>query len=154
MTKNQIIAVVVAAVIVLGGIIYLANSGQLSQLKPPTLKEQEQQQAVSPEAEEVTESLSFVAIVKEVEPAENLLIVTEPAEEKEIKLYVSENTQIIELSFPFDLANPPADATFTPERTPRTIQEVEVDAHLMVEAETNIIGKTEIRDITMIQILP
>lgn len=76
-------------------------------------------------------------------------------EKREIKIQLGEATNFVRLVFPFDIANPPADATFTPERQQVTIANLKVGDQVFVRAaeviqpaDKEVVGPTEV------QILP
>lgn len=142
LSKNQIIGLVaILIVLIIGGIFYLTSP----------LKEK----ALPPEKEEpIPEIFSLAAVISEIDSENNFLIVKHPREEKEIKVILSEDTEIIQLKFPFDPAHPPKEATFTPKRIPITVADLEAGDNILVETTINIYDKTEFDDVSRIQVLP
>lgn len=139
MQKNQIITGIVV-ILVLVGIGYLASIGQ----EGKTPEEQGGAQEV----------FSLAAVVQSVDAENNVLVVKLVKEEKEVKVNIAETTKLIELGFPFDPQNPPADATFTPTQTEIEISDFAAGDNVFIKAKENIAGKSEIENIDFIHILP
>jgi len=146
MLKKQIITIIVVVVIVFGGII----GWGLTQLS----KMPSQGPAQGEEEEEVEEVFSLSAVVSSVDVANNFLMVKPSGEEKTIKVVLSDTTKLIKLEFPFDPANPPAEATFTPIQTKIEISDFEAGDNVFIKAKENIAGKTTISNIDFVHILP
>ncbi len=145
MKKNQIIVLVVVVVLILVGIIGW-NSVQKSKI--PAGEE------VTPEEEEVEEVFSLSGVVSSVNAENNFLMVKPAGEEKEVKVVLSDTTTLIKLEFPFDPANPPAEATFTPIQTEIEISDFKAGDNVFVKTTENIAGKSEFDDVDFIHILP
>src|SRR4030043_2431305 len=98
MKKNQIIILSVVIVLIFGGIIgwTVFQKGKMS-----------------PEQE----VFSLSGTVSNVNVNNNYLMVKPDGAEKEIKVVLSDTTELIKLRLPFDPENPPAETTFTPEET-------------------------------------
>jgi len=75
-------------------------------------------------------------------------------EEKEIKVVLSDTTKLIKIEFPFDPANPPAEATFTPIQTAIEISDFQEGDNVFIKARENIAGKSTISNIDFVHILP
>lgn len=149
---NYIFGIAVIVIVIVGGIFYWIS--QKSGEKGPA-PQGEEQPADRGGRGEVPQVLNMAAIVSSVDTQRNVVSVKAAEGGKEIKLYVSSDTEIIQLKFPFDPKNPPAkETTFTPQRIPVTIKDLEADDRVLVETRTSIYGKTEINDVTRIQVLP
>src|SRR3989338_1244773 len=61
---------------------------------------------------------SLAGVISQVNEKENYLLVKKSGEEKEVKVMVDDDTEIIQLKFPFDPKNPPKESSFTPEKIP------------------------------------
>jgi len=144
MKKNQIIILVVVIVLIFGGII---GWNFVQKPKIPTGEE------VTPE-EEVEEVFSLSGVVSSINAENNFLMVKPAGEEKEVKVVLSDTTKLIKLEFPFDPANPPAEATFTPIQTEIEISDFKAGDNVFIKATENIAGKTEFDDVDFIHILP
>ena len=144
MKKNQIIFLILVLISISGGIIGWALI-QKAKLPPG--------EKITPE-EKAVEVFSLSGMISGVDTANNSLKVSQPKEGKEYKINLSQDTEIVRLKFPFDPANPPKEATFTPERIPITINDLKIGDSILVESNTNIYGKTEIDDVSRIQVLP
>jgi len=144
MKKNQIIGILIAVVLIFGGIIgwSVFQKGKL------TLEEE-----VTPEGE-VQELFSLSGTVSSVDVENNFLIVKPLEEEKEVKVILSETTSLIKLEFPFDPKNPPKEATFTPKETEIKISDFKVGDNVFIKTKTNIAKKTEFDNVDFIHILP
>lgn len=130
--------ILILTVLIIGGIFYL----------PSVLEEKEEITK-----EEIPEILSFVATVLRINIQENYLTVR-TQEEKEIKVNLNEKTEIIQLKFPLDSANPPEGGFFVPEEEIITIKDIIKGDRVVVKSLKNIRGKTEISDVSQIRILP
>jgi len=145
MKKNQIIILVVVVVLIFGGII---GWNLVQKSKIPTGEE------ITPEEEEVEEVFSLSAVVLSVDAQNNFLMVKPVNQEKEIKVVLSDTTELIKLEFPFDPKNPPKEATFTPIQTEIEISDFKVGDNVFIKTKTNIAKKTEFDDVDFIHILP
>lgn len=139
--KNLIIIGVVGAV-VLGGI-YLYFSGKL--IKPTGGAQKE---------EVVEEVTSIAGKVVSVDVASNSFVVLQPKEERQFTVKIGESTALIRLVFPFDVANPPANATFTPERKIITIKDLKKDDQVFVRGSSPIKTNQDIVNPLEVQVLP
>jgi len=138
------IGIIVVLVVVVGGV-YLYSTGNLSKLG------QEQQKG---ESEFVPEVRSIAGKVTSVNTAENSFVLLQPKEERSFTVRLGEKTEFIRLVFPFDITNPPADATFTPEREVVTIEDLEEGDQVFVRSSHVIKTGEAIVNPLGIQILP
>ena len=145
MKKNQIIILVVVVVLIFGGII---GWNLVQKSKIPTGEE------ITPEEEEVEEVFSLSAVVLSVDAQNNFLMVKPVNQEKEIKVVLSDTTELIKLEFPFDPKNPPKEATFTPIQTEVEISDFEAGDNVFIKTTENISGKTTFDNVDFIHILP
>lgn len=146
MKKNQIIGIIVAVVLIFGGIIGWA----VSQKSKISVREE-----VTPgEKEELKEIFSLSAVVTEVDAENNFLMVKPMNEEKEIKVVLFDTTKLIKLEFPFDPKAPPKEATFTPKQTEIEISDFKEGDNVFIKTKENIAGKSEFDDVDFIHILP
>lgn len=141
------IGIIVVLVAVVGGV-YLYSIGSLSQ----TGKEQQEQQ--KGETAFVPEIRSIAGKVTSVNIAENSFVMLQPKEERSFIVRLGEETEFIRLVFPFDITNPPQDATFTPEREVVTIEDLEVNDQVFVRSNSPIKTGQDIINPLEIQILP
>ena len=139
--KNIVIAGVIGAVI-LGGI-YFYSSGKFPQLTGGSQKEEV--------FEEVT---SIAGKVVSVDVSGNSFVLLQPKEERQFIVKLGESTAFIRLVFPFDVANPPAEATFTPERKVITIKDLKENDQVFVRASSPIKTKQDIVNPLEVQTLP
>lgn len=139
--KNIIIAGVVGAV-VLGGI-YFYLSGKLTQSTGGTEEKTAQE-----------EIFSIAGKVASIDTTDNSFVVLQPQEESEFTVKLGEETEFIRLIFPFDLNNPPTDATFTPERKVMAIEDLKVNDQVFVRASSSIKTGQDIVNPLEVQILP
>lgn len=139
--KNLIIVGVVGAVIV-GGI-YFYSSGKFPQLAGGSKEEQV--------FEEVT---SIAGKVVSIDVANNSFVILQPSEERRFTVKLGEDTAFIRLVFPFDVSNPPAEATFIPERKVITVENLKVDDQVFVRASSPIKTKQDIVNPLEVQVLP
>ena len=142
--NSSVIIVIVVLVAVVGGI-YFYSTGGLSQ------QGQEQKKA---ETTFVPEIRSIAGRVTSVNVAENSFVLLQPKEERSFTVKLGEETEFIRLVFPFDLNNPPADVTFTPEREVVTIEDLKEGEQVFVRSNSPIKTGQEIVSPLEIQILP
>ena len=140
------IGIVIVLVAVVGGV-YFYFTGGFSQLG----QEQEQQKE---ETTFVPEVRSVAGKVTSVNVAENSFVLLQVNEERSFTVKLGEETEFIRLVFPFDLNNPPADITFTPEREVVTIEDLKENEQVFVRSNTPIKIGQEITNPLEIQILP
>jgi len=145
MLKKQIITIIVVVVVIFGGII---GWGLLQLSKMPS------QGPAQGEEEEMEEVFNLSAVVSSVDAANNFLIVKPTGEEKTVKVVLSDTTKLIKLELPFDPANPPAEATFTPIQTVIEISDFQVGDRVFIKVTENIAGKNEFDSVDFIHILP
>ena len=139
--KNLIIIGVVG-VVILGGI-YFYSSGKFPQLTGGSKEEQ------------VFEEVSSIAgKVVSVDVAGNAFVLLQPKEEREFVVKLGTETEFIRLIFPFDIANPPAEATFTPKREPITIKDLKENDQVFVRSSHAIQTGKDIINPLEIQVLP
>jgi len=142
-SKNIIIIGVVGAVIV-GGI-FLVFSGGL-----PKQEEQQQAQEELPEQE----VRSVAGKVTSVDVSSNSFVLLQPKEEREFTVKLGEETELIRLVFPFDIANPPAEATFTPKREPVSLKDLKAGDQVFVRSAVPIKTGQDVVNPLEVQILP
>ena len=142
MLKKQIITIIIAVVVVFG-IIIGWGLVQILKMGPQEFGQEEQ----------IQEIFSLSATVTEVDTENNFLIV-QTANQGDVKIILSDDTQLTKLEFPFDPENPPTEGSFTPKKTEIEISGFEVGDSIFLKAKENIVGKNEINNIDFIQILP
>ena len=141
--KNIIIVGVVGAVIVGGVLLYSSGAFKTGGQGSTGGTSQEQQDV-----------LSIAGKVVSVNVAENSFVVLQPKEERQFIVKLGESTAFIRLVFPFDVANPPAEATFTPERKVITIKDLKENDQVFVRASSPIKTKQDIVNPLEVQTLP
>ncbi|MBI2123716.1 MAG: hypothetical protein HYU04_00480 [Candidatus Wildermuthbacteria bacterium] len=140
--KKNIVIIGVVGAVILGGI-YFYSSGELSQL------------AEEPKEEQVFEEVTSIAgRVTSVNAGENSFVVLQPAEERSFTVKLGESTASIRLVFPFDVANPPSEGTFTPEREIITIEDLAENDQVFVRASSPIKTNQDIVNPLEVQVLP
>lgn len=141
--KNMLVAGVVGAVVIGGILLYSSGAFKIGNREKTEGAPQEQQ-----------EVLSIAGKVASVNVAENSFMVLQSKEEREFTVKLGEETEFIRLIFPFDVANPPANATFTPERKIITIADLKENDQVFVRASSAIKTKQDIVNPLEVQILP
>lgn len=136
-------------VLLFSGFLFFFSS---SQKKPEeSLVDQDQQIDQAPPIE----VFSLAGIISKVENGDNYFLVKgSGGEEKEIKVVLNQKTEIIQLKFPFDLKNPPKEASFTPQKISIKIEDLAEGDNVLVEADTNIYDKAEFDSVSRVQVLP
>ena len=148
MQKNQLIILIVIVVVVLGGLIIwgITKTGPAPNPGPVAGEEEEE--------EEVSEVFSMTAVISSVNAEEKYLMVSPVDEEKQIKVVVSDATELIKVEFTFDPSDTSKEATMTPTQTAIEISGFAVGDHVFIKSKDNIANKTEIGNIEFIHILP
>ena len=139
--KNLIIIGVVG-IVILGGV-YLYSSGRL-----PALTGGAEEEIIEQEV------LSVAGKVVSVDVASNSFVLLQPKEEREFVVKLGTETEFIRLIFPFDIANPPAEATFTPKRETVTIKDLKESDQVFVRSSHGIKTKQDIVNPLEVQVLP
>ena len=106
--------------------------------------------------EEVIEQevFSVAGKIVSVNTADNSFVVLQPKEDREFTVKLGEETEFIRLIFPFDIANPPAEATFTPERKVITIKDLKENDQVFVRSSIAIQTGKDIVNPLEVQVLP
>jgi len=146
-TKIQLIILILVVVFIIGGVIYWFSLPKEKKEIPPVKEE-------ILEEEELPETFTLNAIILEINLKDNYLIVKPIEEEKEIKVILSEDTEITRLKFPFDPKNPPLKGTFELEKKKISIEDLKVGDQILLETTTNIAGKNEFDDVIWLQVMP
>jgi hypothetical protein len=84
----------------------------------------------------------------------NAFVMLQPKEEREFRVRLGKETEFIRLVFPFDISNPPANATFTPERELITIEDLKVGEQVFVRSANPIRTGEGIVGPLEVQVLP
>jgi uncharacterized protein YxeA len=104
--------------------------------------------------EEVGERiLSLMAKISKIDVDKNRLIVKPLNEEKEIKVILSEDTEIIKLGFPFNLFSP-SEKEFTLTKTKIKISQLKEGDTIFIKTSKSITDKTEFNNVDFIEVLP
>ena len=147
LTKNQFVASIIVLILIVGGIYYWVyqTRKEISNIVEENIPQGQ---------EEIPEILSLDGIILAIDATNNFLIIKQPRENKEYKVNLSKETEIVGLKLPFDPANPPKEATFTLKKTEITFKDLKIGDRLMIETTNNIYGKTEFGDVSRVQVLP
>jgi len=151
LTKNQkiILAAVIIIFLVVGGIIYWLGLPKEKKMEVPFSEEK-----IIPE-EEPQEIFNLGAEILEVNIKGNYLIAKPLDKEKEIKVVLREETEIVQLEFPFDPKSPPLAKTFTFKEIPIKIEDLKVGAQILITTGVNITtGENPFNYINQIQVMP
>lgn len=140
-TRAQIIWLSIIIILIIAGIIYTF----LPSKEPLELPDKEES---SPEVFSITGKVILVNF------QENSFVIVEPKEQKEFAVNVGEEAEMTQLIFPFDIHNPPPEATFTPERKPVTVLDLNEGSQVFVRSSHSIKEGQDILNPIEIQILP
>lgn len=136
MSKNQIVILVVALVLIL-----ILIAGWIFCQKQKSATKQE-------------EVLSLSGVVTGVNIDENFLTVKPSSQNIEVKVILLETSRLVRLEFPFDPKNPPKETTFTPQQKEIKLEDFEVGDNVFIKVKENIAGKTEFDNVDFVYILP
>ena len=100
-----------------------------------------------------TQTFSFTGKISSVDIENNFLIVK--TNNEEVKIVISETSQLIKLGRPSSLGdNPPAGTQFVPEKTEINLSDFQEGERVLVISQENVKGKNEIENVSLVQILP
>lgn len=133
MKKKQFIILVIIIILILAGVVgwavfQMKKIGEESALKNPVAEQKE--------------VFSVLGVVSEVNQAENFLMVKPNGQESEVKVSLSETTKLIKI----DLSSG--------NQTEIKILDFKVGSKVFVKSKESIAGKTELKKIDFIQLLP
>jgi len=145
--KNQIIILVIIAILILGGIIVWALLREKG-IEPSSPSQ-------PPSGEEPTQQVfSLSGAILSINQEEKSLVVKPNDGGKEVKVILSDETRLEKLEVPpFDPKNPPKE-TITPKRVEIKITDFKTGNYVFVKAKGDIFGKTEFNDVEFVYILP
>ena len=96
--------------------------------------QQKKEQASLQSSTESQEVFSIAGSVQSVNVAEKSFVVQESANRQDVTIIVGADTQMIKLSFPFDLNNPPEEASFVPEQEEITLNDIKKGDQVFVRS--------------------
>jgi hypothetical protein len=104
---------------------------------------------------EYKEVLGFSGIILDVNITGKSLIVKPTDKENTVRVIISESTRLVKLIAPFDENNSSSPGTqFASEEKLITISDLKKEDQVLVLTKEGITGKTEINDVSFIQVLP
>ena len=146
LTKNQqVIILIILLVFIIGGIFYLTSRPKKKIAAPPENKQEEE---IKPGF------TSLTAAISEVNLEGNYLIVKSVKDEKQLKVIIDKDTEIIQLKFPFDPSHPPEGEKFDFEEVPIKFGDLKVDKQVIINTFQDITGKSEFGNISQIKVMP
>ncbi|MBL7142315.1 MAG: hypothetical protein ISS83_01430 [Candidatus Pacebacteria bacterium] len=152
MSKNTIIVLGVVIVLIIGGIIVFSflQKGKIAPEEEPVSEEGFLEES----GEESGETISLSATVLSIDIENSFLIVKPENQEKEIKVIIKEETKMIKLGLPTDPEDLPKEGgVFTPTEEKINISDFHEGDKLFIKTTTNLVDKTELDDVELIQIL-
>lgn len=145
MTKPQTYFLIIALFFI-GFLIFFFSPGKKANESGRKNEEAKQEKPI--------EIFSMAGVVSEVNEKESYLLVKRSGSDSAVKVVLNGETEVIQLEFPFDVKNPPKEASFTPVRAPIEIGDLEEGDNILIETDINIYGKTEFDNVRRIQALP
>jgi len=147
LTKDQkTIIIGLVCILILGGIIYWATQRKEPKVFLPPEEFVPEGGAPGPS--------SLGAKILQINRTPKYLIVQSDKEEKEIKVNLTDNTEIIQLGLPFDPAHPPTDGHFNFEEKTISFEDLEIGDQVLIKTRVDTTGRTELNNVTQIQVLP
>jgi len=138
-----IILVILAAILVIAGIIYWNFNPQ-----------KEASPNIATPGEEKQEGSTLSAIVLNIDEENKILAVRPAAGGDEIKVILSENTKLEKLTLPpFDPKNPPK-GSITPERIGIAISDFKAGDNIFIQTNKDTSGEKEVDNVNFVAILP
>lgn len=143
----------VSALIAITAILVISISASffyfLLAVKPGPTTEKEYVKAPLPEIFELN------GFVKEIDILKNCLAV-EPLDktDKVVKVFLANETKIFKIEFPFDIKNPPRQASYESKETTLSIQELQPQEQVFIKTTKNIAGKKEFNGVISVEVLP
>lgn len=139
--KNILLGILV--VLVLGGGIFLYWLGTLPEPK-------QEVQNTAPQKEEV---YTLVARVSSIDEGGGAFVV-KTQDEQEFKIVPGARTELTRTIFPFDIKNPPKEATFVPERKSIKMSDLEEGVQLFIRSSHAIVAGKDIVNPLQVEWLP
>jgi hypothetical protein len=150
MKISQIILIIII-VLIIGGILFWV----ISKSSKNYLEKQENipQESVTPTSTSELTGKVFVfsAVVLSTNASEKFLIVQQEGTMSEIKIILSDETDIKKLGVP---SNAPKSGMFIPTEKEINISDLKAGDKVSIRAQDNFVGKAEISDIEYIEVLP
>ena len=138
---NQIIIVIVGIIIIgIGVVSYLSS--------------QDTEQGPASQNEEVETVDTVSGKITSIDTSDNSFVLFHSGDDREYTVKLSDETEMIRLSFPFDLADPPSGATFVPEEELITISDLREGDQLFLRSNSPVDANTRIVIPENIQVLP
>lgn len=120
--------------------------------------QQKREESPAQNSEGSQEVFSIAGSVQSVNASENSFVVQESTFKQNFKVVVGNDTQMIKLSFPFDLNNPPEEASFVPEKAEITLEDIKKGDQVFVRSSHVVSpsadGGQDIINPLEVQILP
>ncbi|MDP2664741.1 MAG: hypothetical protein Q8O97_02120 [bacterium] len=116
--------------------------------------QQKKEQSSAQSGEESQEVFSIAGSVQSVDANKNSFVVQESANRQDVTVNVGADTQMIKLSFPFDLNNPPEEASFVPEQEEITLSDIKKGDQVFVRSSHVVKTGQDIINPLEVQVLP
>ena len=116
--------------------------------------QQKREQSSLQNGGESQEVFSIAGSVQSVNAAENSFVVQESANRQDVTIIVGADTQMIKLSFPFDLNNPPEEASFVPEQEEIVLNDIKKGDQVFVRSSHVVKTGEAIINPLEVQVLP
>lgn len=101
---------------------------------------------------EMQETFSIAGSVQSVDATG--FVVQESTFKQDFRVVVGNDTQMIKLSFPFDLNNPPEEASFVPEKAEITLEDIKKGDQVFVRSSHVVKQGQDITNPLEVQVLP
>ena len=98
------------------------------------------------------EAFSFSGKILKVDAKNKVLTVSVSSLQKELKVFVSQETKLTMLDYPFDPKNPPEGVAFNFTEKDIKISDFKAGDEIFVQAKENIFGKEEIKNVEFINL--
>src|SRR3989338_2791540 len=114
----------------------------------------QQKKEPAQQSSESQEVFSIAGSVQSVDADKNSFIVQESTNRQDVTVIVGDNTQMIRLSFPFDLNNPPEEASFVPEQEEIVLNDIKKGDQVFVRSSHVVKAGEAIINPLEVQVLP
>ncbi|OHA68829.1 MAG: hypothetical protein A3J68_02370 [Candidatus Wildermuthbacteria bacterium RIFCSPHIGHO2_02_FULL_48_16] len=114
----------------------------------------QQKKEPAQQSSESQEVFSIAGSVQSVDADKNSFIVQESTNRQDVTVIVGDNTQMIRLSFPFDLNNPPEEASFVPEQEEVVLNDIKKGDQVFVRSSHVVKTGQDIINPLEVQVLP
>jgi hypothetical protein len=100
------------------------------------------------------EVFSLAASISSVDSANNFIMVRNPVEDKDVRVIISDDSEIVRFEFPTGGINSTEDQIFSPKMVKISINDLKPGDQVFIESRENVYKRSEFDGIKRIQVMP